>query len=157
MKLMQYKNVLIIQHLADAPGRELGSTQYVKQWEKVHCNPTELWLLFVCKIRTINKKMKKKVRATEMWFWRQIWHMWTGRKTDEKVLYKPAEQRQLIKTIRKTQPQLFNHSLNRAKVKRLDGHWKVQRHKKDKENVRKKKVCEWTELVAQKKWDVWSD
>ncbi|KAG1714985.1 TBC1 domain family member 13 [Nymphon striatum] len=72
-------------------------------------------LLYGCECWTINKVLKKKLEATEMWFLRRMLKIsWKEKKTNEFVLENAGTKRSLIKTIRKRQMQFLGH-LNRHK------------------------------------------
>lgn len=74
-------------------------------------------LMYGCEAWTLNNQMKKKVEATEMWFYRRMLRIsWTDRKTNVEVLKEADTKRLLINKIRKRQAQFFGHFMRKESL-----------------------------------------
>ncbi|GFO10328.1 endonuclease-reverse transcriptase [Plakobranchus ocellatus] len=66
-------------------------------------------LLYGCECWTISN-IKKKLEATEMWFFRRFMRVsWTDRKTNEEVFQLAGMKRSMMKTIRNRQLKFLGH------------------------------------------------
>lgn len=74
-------------------------------------------LMYGCEAWTMNNQMKKKVEATEMWFYRRMLRIpWTDRKTNGDVLKEADTKRMLINKIRKRQANFFGHFMRKESL-----------------------------------------
>ena len=56
--------------------------------------------------------MQKRLEAAEMWMWRRVLSVsWTERVTNERILERMDQERELLKTIRRRQLQFLGHVL----------------------------------------------
>ena len=67
-------------------------------------------LLYGCDAWIINKNMRERIDAVEIWFLRRILRIsWVDKVTNEEVLKKAGVKRSLIKVIRKRRMQFLGH------------------------------------------------
>ena len=73
-------------------------------------------LLYGCETWTVKKKMEEKIEAAEMWFLRRMLRVpWTARISNEEVMRRVDVERNLLKTLRRTQLRFMGH------IMRTDG------------------------------------
>ena len=73
-------------------------------------------LLYRCDAWTINKNMRERIDAVEMWFLRRILRIsWVDKVRNEKVLKKAGVKRSLMKIIRIRQMQFLRHVMKSKK------------------------------------------
>ena len=69
---------------------------------------------------TLNKTLKSKINAAELWFYRRILRLsWTDRVSNEEVLRRVDQQRSLLKIIRRRQMEFLGHVIRREKLEHL--------------------------------------
>ncbi|GFS20680.1 RNA-directed DNA polymerase from mobile element jockey [Elysia marginata] len=69
---------------------------------------------------TITNKFKKKLKAKEMWFLRQMLKIpWTAKKTNERVLQEAQSERSLLHKIRKRQATFFGDFTRQEKLENV--------------------------------------
>ena len=77
-------------------------------------------LLYGCETWTINKQMKQKIEAVEMWFLRRMLRIsWVERVTNEEVLRRAGCARKIISEIRKRQLRFSGHVIRENKIENL--------------------------------------
>ena len=89
---------------------------------RVRAMKTYVWstLMYGSESWTLNKTLKNKLNAAEMWCYRRMLRInWTDRVTNEEVLQRIGMQRTLIKEIRKRQINFLDHILRREKTEHL--------------------------------------
>ncbi|KAK3784412.1 hypothetical protein RRG08_039413 [Elysia crispata] len=80
----------------------------------------ELVLLYGCEAWTIDKRMKRSLETTEMWFLRRMMRIpWTAKKTNEEVLTEAQTTRQLMTKIQKRQAKFVGHVIRRNQLEHL--------------------------------------
>ena len=77
-------------------------------------------LLYGCETWTLTTKTKQRIEAVEMWFYRRILHIpWTAHQTNEKVLQKMNQKRNLLRCIEKRQLEFVGHVIRKEKIENL--------------------------------------
>ena len=77
-------------------------------------------LLYGSETWTLNKNLKRKLEATEMWFYRRMLRIsWVDRITNVEVLRRMNTQRLLLANIRKRQLNFLGHILRAEKIEHL--------------------------------------
>ena len=77
-------------------------------------------LLYGAETWTLNKTLKRKLEATEMWFYRRMLRIsWVDRISNEEVLRRMNTSRMLLASIRKRQLNFLGHILRREKIEHL--------------------------------------
>ena len=77
-------------------------------------------LLYGCETWTLTTKTKQRIEAIEMWFYRRILHIpWTAHQTNEKVLQKMNQKRNLLRCIEKRQLELVGQVIRKEKIENL--------------------------------------
>ena len=67
-------------------------------------------LLYGCETWTVSKKIRKRIEAAEMWFYRRMLRIsWVARVTNEEVLRRAGVGRELMGTIRERQLKFLGH------------------------------------------------
>ena len=84
-------------------------------------------LLYGCECWTINNSIKKKLEATEMWFFRRILKIsWKEKRTNQEVLEMTKMKRSLLNTIRKRQMKFFGHTYRAKGIEHLSATGKIE-------------------------------
>ena len=89
---------------------------------RIRAMKTYVWstLTYGSEAWTLNKNMKNKINAAEMWFYRRMLKIpWTARVTNEEVLRRVNQERSLLRTIRKRQMEFLGHVIRREKIEYL--------------------------------------
>ena len=89
---------------------------------RIRAMKTYVWstLTYGSEAWTLNKNMKNKINAAEMWFYRRMLKIpWTARVTNEEVLRRVNQERSLLRTIRKRQIEFLGHVIRREKIEHL--------------------------------------
>ena len=89
---------------------------------RIRAMKTYVWstLTYGSEAWTLNKNMKNKINAAEMWFYRRMLKIpWTARVTNEEVLRRVNQKRSLLRTIRKRQIEFLGHVIRREKIEHL--------------------------------------
>lgn len=77
-------------------------------------------LLYGSETWNISKKIKKKLEAAEMWFYRRMLKVpWTDKRTNEEVLQMMEERRTLMTTIKLRQMKFFGHVMRKEGLENL--------------------------------------
>ena len=77
-------------------------------------------LLYGSECWTISTKMRERLEAAEMWFYRRILRIsYTQHVTNERVLERMSAERELIKTIRVQQMKFFGHIMRNKEVENM--------------------------------------
>ena len=72
-------------------------------------------LLFGCEAWTISKEMRKRLEATEVWFYRRMLRVpWTARRTNLEILQRAGVRRELMTVIKRSQVGFLGHLLIRS-------------------------------------------
>ena len=83
---------------------------------------TYIWsvLLYGSETWTLTQKLKDRLQAAEMWFYRRMLRIsWTDRVTNQEVLRRAGTERTLVKEIRKRQLNFLGHVLRKEGVEHL--------------------------------------
>ena len=89
---------------------------------RVRALKTYIWstLMYGAESWTINRAMKRKLDAAEMWFYRRMLRVsWRDRVTNEEVLRRVGQQRSLLAELRKRQMSFLGHVLRNEKIEHL--------------------------------------
>ena len=77
-------------------------------------------LLYGCKTWTLTTKTKHRIEPVEMWFYRRILRIpRTALETNEKVLQKTNQKRNLLRCIEKRQLKFVGHVIRKEKIENL--------------------------------------
>ena len=77
-------------------------------------------LLYGSETWTLNKTLKMKIEAAEMWFYRRMLKIsWTDRVSNEEVLRRVDMPRTMLKDIRRRQMNFVGHVLRKEKLEHL--------------------------------------
>ena len=69
---------------------------------------------------TMNKRIEKRLEATEMWFWRRMLKVpWADEITNENILKQVNEKRKTIKELRQKQSGFIGHILRKEKLENI--------------------------------------
>ena len=89
---------------------------------RIRALKTYVWstLTYGSETWTLNKTLKSKINAAELWFYRRILRLsWTDRVSNEEVLRRVDQQRSLLKIIRRRQMEFLGHVIRREKLEHL--------------------------------------
>jgi len=89
---------------------------------KIRLLKTYVWsvLLYGCESWTFTAETRKNVEAAEMWFYRRILRVsYMDRVTNDTVLERVHQKRQLLKIIEKRQMQFLGHSIRKGELEEL--------------------------------------
>ena len=97
-------------------------------------------LLYGSECWTISTKMRERLEAAEMWFYRRILRIsYTQHVTNERVLERMSAERELIKTIRVQQMKFFGHIMRNKEVESMiitaREDWRQKKSRKAKTDV----------------------
>ena len=77
-------------------------------------------LLYGAETWTLNKTLKSKIEAAEMWFYRRMLKIsWVDRISNEEVLRRVNMPRTMLKVIRKRQMNFLGHVIRKEKIEHL--------------------------------------
>ena len=77
-------------------------------------------LLYGSEAWTLNKQMEKRIEAFEMWCWRRLLKIsWTERISNEEVMRRMGNEREIIMKIRVRQMRFVGHVMRRGKIEDL--------------------------------------
>ena len=83
---------------------------------------TYIWsmLLYGSEAWTLNKQMEKRIEVFEMWCWRRLLKIsWTERISNEEVMRRMGNEREIIMKIRVRQMRFVGHVMRRGKIEDL--------------------------------------
>jgi len=89
---------------------------------KIRLLKTYVWsvLLYGCESWTFTAETRKNVEAAEMWFYRRILRVsYMDRVTNDTVLERVHQKRQLLKIIEKRQMEFLGHSIRKGELEEL--------------------------------------
>ena len=96
--------------------KSIFTNRNIKVYTKINTLKAYIWSIFLygCECWTLTKDLERRLEAAGMWYIRRIMRISrTENKSNEEVMEMAGYKRSLLKTIRKTQMQLFGH-INRA-------------------------------------------
>ena len=102
--------------------RNLLKNNRINVQTRVRALKTYIWstLMYGAESWTINRAIKGKLEAVEMWFYRRMLRVsWRDRVTNEEVLRRVGQQRTLLAELRKRQMNFLGHVLRNEKVEHL--------------------------------------
>jgi len=76
--------------------------------------------LYGCESWTLSQKSKKNIEAAELWFYRRMLRIpWTAHETNQSVLQRVGQGKQLLKIIRKRQISFLGHAIRKDEMEHL--------------------------------------
>ena len=89
---------------------------------RVRALKTYIWstLMYGAESWTLNREMKMKLNAAEMWFYRRMLRVsWRDRVTNEEVLLRVGQRRSLLAELRRRQMSFLGHVIRNEKMEHL--------------------------------------
>ena len=102
--------------------KNLLTNNRISMTTRVRALKTYVWstLMYGSESWTLNREMKSKLKAVEMWFYRRMLRVsWRDRVTNEEILVRVGQCRSLLGEIRKRQMDFLGHVLRREKIEHL--------------------------------------
>ena len=102
--------------------KNLLTNNGINMTTRVRALKTYVWstLMYGSESWTLNREMKNKLKAVELWFYRRMLRVsWRDRMTNEEVLVRVGQRRSLLGEIRKRQMDFLGHVLRGEKIEHL--------------------------------------
>ena len=77
-------------------------------------------LLYGCESWTLSEKTTRNIEAAELWYYRRILRIpWTAHETNQSVLERVGQEKQLLNIIRKRQISFLGHAIRKDEMENL--------------------------------------